>query len=93
MKSLGESLMTEDPVDPIFERNSVGFLMDLELNEKLRQINTPEIVQLGTVEDKEFQTKFRVLDVEGNTVIVDPDDEIAELIDRRFVKGFSIQDD
>lgn len=85
--------MTEDPVDPIFERNSVGFLMDLELNEKLRQINTPEIVQLGTVEDKEFQTKFRVLDVEGNTVIVDPDDEIAELIDRRFVKGFSIQDD
>ena len=85
--------MTEDPVDPIFERNSVGFLMDLELNEKLRQINTPEIVQLGTVEDKEFQTKFRVLDVEGNTVIVDPDDEMAELIDRRFVKGFSIQDD
>ena len=85
--------MTEDPDDPIFERNSVGFLMDLELNEKLRQINTPEIVQLGTVEDKEFQTKFRVLDVEGNTVIVDPDDEIAELIDRRFVKGFSIQDD
>ena len=85
--------MEKKPIDPIFERNSVGFLMDLELNEKLRQINTPEIVQLGTVEDKEFQTKFRVLDVEGNTVIVDPDDEIAELIDRRFVKGFSIQDD
>ena len=85
--------MEKEPVDPIFERNSVGFLMDIELNEKLRQINAPDIVQLGTVEDKEFQTKFRVLDVEGNTVMVEPDDEIAELIDRRFVKGFSIQDD
>lgn len=85
--------MEKKPVDPIFERNSVGFLMDHELNEKMRQLNIPDIAKLGIVEDKEFQTKFRVLDVEGNTVMVEPDDEIAELIDRRFVKGFSIQDD
>lgn len=85
--------MEKEPVDPIFERNSVGFLMDRELNEKLREINAPDIAQLGIVEVEEFQTKFRVLDVEGNTVIVEPDDEIAELIDRRYVRGFSIQDD